>query len=168
MMTDNVDALRRIGVFASPKIAATVNSAADEIEALRHALKQINRYSQKFVLEEQSAQQEKPQAPKRTETASSSAWDKYLAMDLTPVQPTKFAFEAVKNLTPEQKALFGYHKLTTRTWNLLIMFGLLDRRSLTSLLVEEIKCQEGVGKVTLCEIARLRESILLQHHKKAA
>lgn len=166
-MTDNVDALRRIGVFASPKIAGTVKSAADEIEALRHALKQINRYSHKFVMEEQPAQQEKPQALKRPE-ATPSAWDKYLAMNLFPVHPTKFAFESMKDLSPEQRALFGYHKMTVRAWNLIFQTKLFDRQSITSALVEEIKCIENVGKVTLCEIARLRNKIILQHHKKAA
>ena len=166
-MTDNVHALRRIANIVGTSHAAVINEAADELDVLRHALKQINGYSRKFIEHADAPQHEKPQ-PVRHYDVQNPVWDKYAEMDLSPKRQMKFAFESIRNLTPEQRALFGYHKMTNRAWSLVRRAKLFSRHSFITALAEEIKCMPNVGRVTLSEVAVLRSKILNQHQRKAA
>jgi hypothetical protein len=66
-MSDNVHALRRIANVVGMSHATVINDAADELDVLRHALKQINGYSRKFIQHTEVSQQEKPQPVRRND-----------------------------------------------------------------------------------------------------
>jgi|688.fasta_scaffold308056_4 hypothetical protein len=166
-MSDNVHALRRIANVVGMSHATVINDAADELDVLRHALKQINGYSRKFIQHTEVSQQEKPQ-PVRRNDGQNPVWDKYASMNLAPKRQMKFAFESIPNLTPEQMEMFGYHKMTNRAWRLVRRVNLLDRNSFISARAEKIRFMPNVGRVTLSEVAILRSKILNQHQKKAA
>jgi hypothetical protein len=158
-MTDIVKLLRE---FAGPNYPDDIcgkkvmADAAEEIESLREALTKIAAQAEKVLPREV--------ALKKRKIAGISLWDNYAKLVTNNAHPKMFAFECIDSIpfTEGQHSLFGYHKMTKRAWNLVARAKLLDVEAFRAASVEEIRLMDNVGISTVCEIARLRASILGQ------
>lgn len=164
-MTDIVKLLRE---FAGPNYPDDIcgkqamAEAAEEIESLRGALAKIVAQAEK-VLPRQVAM-------KKKKSVGASLWDKYAQVVTSNAHPKRYAFECISSIpfTEEQHKLFGYHKMTKRAWNLVARAGLLDVEAFRAASAEEIRLMDNVGISTVCEVARLRASILGQDIEQTA
>lgn len=148
-MKDSVTILRHIAKFELPSRADDLLRVAREIDDIRSILADV-RESIDAVL---------PSSYTGPGEEYLNRWQRYLSMPPEVGGLLRTVDNALADVTPEQRELFGDHKMTRRAWSILREAGLMDADSIYWANPRNIARMPNAGRKTVAEIARLRHKI---------